>query len=71
MNWLALMLKALGITEWIARWTDRKADESTGELRQRNADLKAQNDVLRKQRDSLADPVTDEQVSKWFKKGEF
>jgi hypothetical protein len=40
-------------------------------LKQQNADLKAQNEGLRRRRDSLANLLTDGDVSNAFRKGEF
>jgi hypothetical protein len=57
----------------LAMWFIGKqgAAEDRGEQKLRMDDLQAQNDNLRKQRNSLANPPTDQDVEDSLEKGEF
>lgn len=46
--------KLLGITEWFQRRAERAEHRRTGRLEQQNADLKAESDILKRQRDTHA-----------------
>jgi len=56
----------------VDHWLDRsKAGECVGELRRERRESRAQNATPARQRDSLAQPVTEAGVSETFKKGVF
>lgn len=70
MDWLAIILKALGLTAWAERFLQQRADQAVGQMKQENADLKAANDALRRQNQAQADaPTTRTELEELLKEG--